>query len=69
MPALNLRDERLLARALDAAAEELDLPLTSRQVAALDRLTARKLAVLAAAERPASLVPTFRPPDTPAGSP
>ena len=60
MPGLNLRDARLLARALDAAAEELDLPLASRQVQALARLTAVKLADQPAA-RPAA-APTFRSP-------
>jgi hypothetical protein len=60
MAALSLRDQRLLARALDAAAEELDLPLTSRQVQALASLTAAKLADQVAA-RPA--IPTgFQPP-------
>lgn len=44
MPGLDLRDQRLLARALDAAADELDLPLTSRQVRTLALLTAAKLA-------------------------
>jgi hypothetical protein len=62
MAALSLRDQRLLHRALDAAAEELDLPLTSRQVQALASLTAAKLADQAAG-RPA--IPTsFQPPTT-----
>ncbi|NUP46188.1 MAG: hypothetical protein HOW97_02580 [Catenulispora sp.] len=66
MPALNLRDARLLARALDAAAEELDLPLTSRQVQALAQLTARRLAEVAVQRPP---VPGgFRPPDVPPSS-
>jgi hypothetical protein len=58
MPALNMRDERLLARALDAAAEELDLPLTSRQVQALARVAARRLAEQAPQTPP--VVPEFR---------
>jgi hypothetical protein len=60
MPALNMRDERLLLRALDAAAEELDLPLTSRQVAGLARVAARKLAE--SAPRVPPTVPEFRGP-------
>lgn len=49
MSALNLRDERLLHRALDAAADELDLPV------------ARRLAEADAA-RPPVAPPTFRGP-------
>lgn len=40
----NLRDARRLHRALDGAAEELDLPLTTRQVRALAEVTSRRLA-------------------------
>lgn len=56
MSALNLRDERLLHRALDAAADELDLPLTTRQVAALARVVARRLAEADAARPPVARV-------------
>jgi len=61
MSALNLRDERLLHRALDAAADELDLPVTPRQVAALARVASRRLAE-ADAVRPPVAPPTFRGP-------
>jgi hypothetical protein len=50
---------------LDAAAEELDLPLTSRQVQALARVTARFLGEQAV-RRPAEM-PTFQPPAAPGG--
>lgn len=56
MSALNLRDERLLRVALDAAADELDLPVTPRQVAALARVVARRLAEADAARPPVAPV-------------
>lgn len=48
----NLRDARRLHRALDAAAEELDLPLTSRQVRALAEATQVRLNAPVAGRRP-----------------
>jgi hypothetical protein len=66
MPA-DLRSERLLLLALDEAAEELDLPLTPREVAALARVAARLLADVAAQGRPA--MPLFRPPGSPTRPP
>jgi hypothetical protein len=61
MSALSLRDERLL-RVLDAAAEELDLPVTARQVAALARVASRRLAEADQARPPVAPV-TFRGPE------
>jgi hypothetical protein len=65
MAGLSMRDERLLHQALDAAAEELDLPLTSRQVRALARVVARLLGEQAV-RRPDAM-PTFQPPATSGG--